>query len=105
MRTFEISVSDDKVACDPLKMHVAPHAWETFGVKLDRSLEHQYKLKISLSRDPSNCLKKQRLSSSAYVLEDHNKAIGEPKFSIELVPLPETGAKDVDALDPIFVNE
>ena len=105
MRTFEASVKNKNVICKPMKMHVPPHAYEEFGVCLDEDSEKHYRLKVTIGPDPRNSLSQQRLSSSAIVVLNENRSLGEAKFSIELVPLPGSKAPAVAPLDPIFVNE
>ncbi len=106
MRMFDISVDNgNTIVCDPRKMHVPPHTYENIAICLDDDSALEYELTVSIGTDKHNALTQQKLSRSAVVLKDENKASGEAKFNIILKPLPGSKAPELEPLDPVVVNE
>ena len=105
MRTFGVSVVNGKVWCDTEQVRVKRGSVKEFDVRLDHNFADDYELRITVKDDPGDCLSMERKSSKFVRLIDDNQTPGQIKFGIELVPLPNSGAKPVTALDPIIDND
>ena len=104
MRTFNVSVDGDKVACHPETMH-APRGYEEIAICLDKKSGLKYELSVSIGEDPGNALTYQMLTPSVTVLQNDNRAPNKAKFNIGLEPLAGSNAPDLVPLDPHIVNE
>ncbi len=107
MKTFSVSIKGDEVWCDVDKVRVQRGQTKVFDVRLDKTLVTDYKLHVRVppKQDPEHCIHVQQISDKLVKLIDNNRAPGEIKFDIELVPFPNSNKGTVKPLDPIIVNE